>query len=185
MQNTNYFNQSNIPLTLIWVGFLGGSKITPLPPSKTCSNYAGNFKFGTQVHTHIVSENIPFRSQVPLILLTSAFFCKKLAFFVQNSIFTQSTSVRAVLEIFQFCSQFSVFVRQKVTDTENITFSDCVSGIRLPDCPKLAINPKNDNDVTIFRHDVNVKFFDVVLFLLSSLVTGPSFMSISSLVLVL
>ena len=32
-------------------------------------------------------------------------------------------------------------------------------GIRPPDCSKLAKNPKNDNDVTIFRHDVNVKFF--------------------------
>ena len=58
-----------------------------------------------------------------------------------------------------------------------------MSGIRPPDCSKLAKNPKNDNDVTIFRHDVNVNFFDVVLFLLSSLVTGPSFMSMSSLVL--
>ena len=34
-----------------------------------------------------------------------------------------------------------------------------MSGIRPPDCSKLARNPKNDNDVTIFRHDVNVKFF--------------------------
>ena len=37
--------------------------------------------------------------------------------------------------------------------------------------------------VTISRHEVIVIFFDVVLYLLSSLVTGPSFMSISSLVL--
>ena len=58
-----------------------------------------------------------------------------------------------------------------------------MSGIRPPDCSKLAKNPKNNNDVTIFRHDVNVIFFDVVLFLLSSLVTDPSFMLISSLVL--
>ena len=35
----------------------------------------------------------------------------------------------------------------------------------------------------IFQHDVIVNFFDVALFLLSSLVTGPSLMSISSLVL--
>ena len=77
---------------------------------------------------------------------------------------------------------FSVFVRQKVTITENRTFSDSVSGIRRPNCFKLAKNPKSDNDVTILRHDVNVNFLDVVLFLLSILVTGPSFMSISSLV---
>ena len=34
-----------------------------------------------------------------------------------------------------------------------------MSGIRPPDCSKLAKNPKNDNDVTVFRHDVNVNFF--------------------------
>ena len=58
-----------------------------------------------------------------------------------------------------FLVLFSVFVRQKVTITENITFADSVSGIRPPDCSKLAKNPKNDNDVTIFRHDVIVNFF--------------------------
>ena len=31
--------------------------------------------------------------------------------------------------------------------------------IRPPDCSKLAKNPKNGNDITIFRHDVNLKFF--------------------------
>ena len=54
---------------------------------------------------------------------------------------------------------------------------------RLPDYSKLAINWKNDNDVTIFRHDVIVNSFELVFFLLLNLVTGPSFMSISSLVL--
>ena len=58
-----------------------------------------------------------------------------------------------------------------------------MSGIRPPDCSKLTKNPKNDNDVTIFQHDVKVNFFEVTLFLLSGLITGPSFMSISSLVL--
>ena len=47
------------------------------------------------------------------------------------------------------------------------------------DCSKLSVNWQNGNDVTISRHDVIVKDFEVVLFLLSSLVTGPSFMSIS------
>ena len=78
-----------------------------------------------------------------------------------------------------FLVQFSVFVREKVTVTENITFADLVSRMRPPDCSKLVKNPKNDNDVTIFRHDVNVKFFDVVLFLLSGFVTGSTFMLIS------
>ena len=34
-----------------------------------------------------------------------------------------------------------------------------MSGIRPPVCSRLAKNPRNDNDVTIFRHDVIVKFF--------------------------
>ena len=49
------------------------------------------------------------------------------------------------------------------------------------DCSKLAIYWKNYSDVTIWQHDIII--FDVVLFLLSSLVIGPSFMSIPSLVL--
>ena len=40
-----------------------------------------------------------------------------------------------------------------------MTFADTVSGIRPLECSKLAKNPKNDNDVIIFRHDLSVKFF--------------------------
>ena len=36
---------------------------------------------------------------------------------------------------------------------------DSVSRIRPPGCFKLSKNPKNDNDVTIFQHGVNVKLF--------------------------
>ena len=38
-------------------------------------------------------------------------------------------------------------------------FTDYVSGIRLPDFFKLAIHRKNENDVTIYRHDLIIKFF--------------------------
>ena len=62
-------------------------------------------------------------------------------------------------------------------------FADSVSGIQPRDCSKLAKNPKNGNAVKIFRHDVIINFFGIALFLLSRLVTGPSFMSISSLIL--
>ena len=51
------------------------------------------------------------------------------------------------------------------------------------DYSMLAENWKNDNDVTIFWHGVIVNLFDIALFLLSSLVTYPRFMSILSLVL--
>ena len=65
--------------------------------------------------------------------------------------------MRAVLEVFLVL--FSVFVQQKVTVTENITFAESVSGIRSPDCSKLAKNLENDNDATISRNDVNIQFF--------------------------
>ena len=56
--------------------------------------------------------------------------------------------------------------------------------VRNPASGMLQIGRKLEkgNGVTISRHD-NFIFLEVVLFLLSSLVTGPSFMSISSLVL--
>ena len=86
---------------------------------------------------NLVPENIPFSAKELLIFLMSEFFCKKSAFFGQNSTFTQSNSVRPVLEIL-----FSVFVRQKVTINENISFTDYVSKIQLPDCSKLVVNWK-------------------------------------------
>ena len=46
-----------------------------------------------------------------------------------------------------------------MTNTENKTFADSVSGIRPLDCSKLAKNSENVNEVTIFRHDVIVNFF--------------------------
>ena len=59
------------------------------------------------------------------------------------------------------------------------SFTNYASGIWLSDCSILAVNWKNDFPTWSHRQI----FFDIVLFLLSSLVTGPSFMSISLLVL--
>ena len=58
-----------------------------------------------------------------------------------------------------------------INENEIITFTNYASGIRLPHCSKLTINLKNDNDVTIFQHDIFVKFFWDCFFFLSSLVT--------------
>ena len=111
----------------------------------------------------------------------SAFFLQKISVFCPKKyLYSKQYCESCVTD---FIVLFSVFLIEKVAINGKVTFADFVSGIRPPDCSKLAKNPKNDNDVTIFRHDVNVDFFDVALFLLSSLVTGPSFMSISSLVL--
>ena len=42
---------------------------------------------------------------------------------------------------------------------EKVTFADFLFGIRPPDWSKLSKNSKDNNDVTIFRHDTIVKFF--------------------------
>ena len=58
-----------------------------------------------------------FSTKALLIFLMSAFFDK-------NNTFTQSNSMRAVLEIFQFCFQF--LEDKKVTVNKNVSFTDCV-----------------------------------------------------------
>ena len=60
---------------------------------------------------------------------------------------------------YRFSVLFSAFVRQKVTFNENVCFTEYASRICLPDCSKLVINWKNSNDVTVFMHDVIIKFF--------------------------
>ena len=84
----------------------------------------------------------------------SALFSKKLAFFVQKIPLLKAI----VWELWDLLVLISAFVRWKVTVTQNIIFADSVFRIRPPDCSKLTKNPKNENNVTIFRHDVNVKF---------------------------
>ena len=51
-------------------------------------------------HTYIVSENMPFSTKALLILLMSAFFANNQCLLGQNNTFTQSNSVRAVLQEF-------------------------------------------------------------------------------------
>ena len=65
--------------------------------------------------------------------------------------------MRAVLEGFQFYF---------------VSFTDHVPSIRLQDCSKLAINGKNDDDVTVCQQDAVAKFFNLAVFLLSNLVIG-------------
>ena len=89
--------------------------------------------------------------------------------------------MKTVLEIFQFCFQF--FIRKKISINENVSFTVHASRIQLLDCSKLAINRKNDNYVTFAKMTPSSIFFNVVLFLMSILVTSPTFMSIPLLVL--
>ena len=65
-----------------------------------------------------------------------------------------------------------------------ICFAGSTSQIWLPDCSKLAKNPKNGNDVTAFRHDVIVKFFQgCFVFLVKFSYWSKFHVNISSLVL--
>ena len=56
-----------------------------------------------------------------------------------------------------------------------------MSGIRVPNCSKSTINWKNDDSVIICRHDVIFRLFWHCH--ISSLITDPSFLSISLIVL--
>ena len=105
----------------------------------------------------------------------SAFFCKNLPLFVQNSTSNPSNSVRAVLEIFS--SVFSFCKKKGCYYWKHNFWRLCVQN---PASGLIQIDQKSEK--WQWRHDFPTWHqSQVVLFLLSSLVTG--FMSISSLVL--
>ena len=101
--------------------------------------------------THVVSENIPFSTKV-LILLMSAFFCKKNQHFLVKIVPLLKARVWELCWRF-FSFFFSVFVRQKITIIENVGFIDCIRNLA-SSCSKLAINWQNNKGVTICWHDV-------------------------------
>ena len=83
----------------------------------------------------------------------------------------------------RFFSSVFIFCKFKVTVIVNLYFTDYALKIRLLNCSKLAINWKKHwcHSFPTWHH--RQIFLKIVLFLLLSLVTGPSFMPISSLVL--
>ena len=90
-------------------------------------------------------------------------------------------SITIIYPKIYFLVLFSVFVRQKVIVTENITFVVCV---RNPVSGLLQIDQKSGK--WQWRHNFSTwrqRQIFLTLFLFSSLGTGPSSMSISSLVL--
>ena len=86
----------------------------------------------------------------------SIVFAKNYRFCPKNYLYSKEQCESCVKD---FLVLFAVIVKQKVAISENITFAGSVSRIRPQDCSKLANNPKNDNDVTTFRHDTIVKVF--------------------------
>ena len=109
-------------------------------------------------YTHICSfRKYTFWYQGPLNFNDVSIFLQKISIFWQKLYLYSKQKCKNCVR--DFLVLFSVFVRQKVTINENVSFTDYVSRIRLPDSSKLAINRKNDNDVKIFRHDIIVKIF--------------------------
>ena len=99
-------------LTLIWVGFsgvhfacVGWGRGGKLPPVKNVLELCYKLEIwyiSTHTHTYVVSKNISFSTNNPLILLilVFCFFAKNQHFLVKNSTFTQNNSTRAMLEVF-------------------------------------------------------------------------------------
>ena len=153
-----YIVKSKIQCFVVWGG--GRVKVTLHPVLNSVSNIC-NF----------IKHPSTFQYQDPFNLIdVSLFFLTKSAFFGKNSTFTQRSSIRAVLQIFQFC--FSVCMMKDYNYR---------LGVQHPDYSKLAINQKNGNNITTCRHEIIVQFFSTLTF--PSLVTGPSFILISLLVL--
>ena len=106
-------------------------------------------------------------------------FCKKSGFFGISNTFSQSNSLRAVLE---FLVLISVLIIYKANVYGNISFTDHESGFRLPDCSKVDLKWEKDNDARICQDDEFVKFLSTLLWFRCQ-VSFLSFTSVSSLVL--
>ena len=108
-------------------------------------------------------EKYIFQYQEPLNFPDVRIFLQKISIFCKKqylySKYQYENCVRDYLVL------FSVFVRQKVTVNENVSFTDYTSGFRLPNCSKLAINPKNDKDVINSDITLSSDFFYISVFL--------------------
>ena len=77
------------------------SGVCPSEPINSSHARLSNIVSVSDIHpSKLASENIPFSNKPFLIFLTSAFFLQKISIFIKISTFTQSNSVRAVLEVF-------------------------------------------------------------------------------------
>ena len=121
---------------------------------------------------HIFSfRKYTFQHQGFLNFADVSIFLQKVSIFWQKQYLYSKQQCESCVRNFQFCFRF--------LQHKKLLFMR----IWVPECSKLTINQKNDNEVTIFQHTIIFEFFDVILFLLSILVTCTSFMSISSVVL--
>ena len=124
-----------------------------------------------------------FQYQDPLTFADVSIFCKKISIVCKRKYFYSNHQYESCVR--DSLVLFSVFLRQKVTINENLSFRDYTSGFQFSNCSKLAINLKNDNNVKNYDISPSSVFFDIAVFffLKFSLVTGQNFTSIPLLVL--
>ena len=87
-------------------------------------------------------------------------FCKKLGFFGISNTFSQSNSLKAVLD---FLVLISVLIIYKANVYGNISFTDHETGFRLPDCSKVDLKWERDNGARICQDNEFVKFLSTLL----------------------
>ena len=129
-------------------------------------------------HTPIFTfKKYTFQCLGPLKFPDVSIFLQKISVFFQKSTFTQNNSVRAVLEIFQFCFQFLYDKRLLLLKTYLLQTLCSESGLwTAPNWPKITKMTLASQFSDMTSTSI---FFQIFLFLLSNLVTDPSFMSIS------
>ena len=110
-------------------------------------------------------------------------FCKKSGFFCISNTFSQSNSLRAVLD---FLVLISVLIIYKANVYGNISFTDHESGFRHPDCSKVDLKWEKwplSRKMIMMPEFVNMtsstNFFNVVVFYLSSFVSNFHFIIIT------
>ena len=168
------------------MGFLGvyfavaglGVKVPPSPRLKLVGNMLEKSNMA-HTRTEVLSENILY-----FLVPRLSYFCWCQHFLATNQRFLAKIVPLLKTIVWELCyrcfsSVFS-FCKAKGYCLWKYNYA---SGIWLLCFSKLVVNCKNNNDVKIFQHELSSNFFDVVLFLLSSLVAAPRFMSVSSLVL--
>ena len=122
-----------------------------------------------------------FQCLGPLNFADVSIFLQKISVFCPKKYLYSKQQYESCVR--DFLVLFSGFVRQKATLTEKFFFADSVSGIRLQFTPNWPKNQKMTMTLQFSDMTPQLDIFDIDFFLLSSLVTCPSFMSISSLVL--
>ena len=99
----------------------------------------------TQTHLFIFIK-YTFQYQGPLNFANSAIFLQKISIYFAKIVpLLKYSKQQCESCVRYFLILFLIPVKQKDIFKENISFTDCASSIRLPDCSRLVINYKKSN----------------------------------------